>query len=103
MIVSILTSLTGRRALGWIVDVASLGGAIGFGYTSLASWKYSLGENRKDVAVLGILGFAFSVAFAILLLVPLPGISSSLSIESYIFFIIWAIMGACFYKLGIRS
>ena len=98
MIVSILTSLLGRRALGWAVDVASIGGAIGFGYTSLASWKYSLSEDRKDVAILGMMGFIFSVIFAFLLLVPLPGVSTALlSKESYLILVIWIIMGIIFY------
>ena len=98
MIFSILTSLLGRRALGWAVDVASIGGAIGFGYTSLASWKYSLSEDRKDVAILGMMGFIFSVIFAFLLLVPLPGVSTALlSKESYLILVIWIIMGIIFY------
>ena len=98
MIVSILTSLLGRRALGWAVDVASIGGAIGFAYTSLASWKYSLSEDRKDVAILGMMGFIFSVIFAFLLLVPLPGVSTALlSKESYLILVIWIIMGIIFY------
>ena len=102
MIFSILTSLLGRRALGWAVDVASIGGAIGFGYTSLASYKYALTENRKDVAILGIIGFIFSVMFAFLLLVPLPGISTNLlSKESYLILVIWIIMGVIFYYLGV--
>jgi len=103
MIVSLLTLFMGRKALGWTVDMASIGGAIGFGYTSIASWKYSREENRKDVAIFGALGFVFSILFAVLLLVPLPGISSSLSIESYMLLIIWIVMGAFFYQVGIKK
>ena len=103
MIFSILTSLLGRHALGWAVDIASIGGAIGFAYTSLAAYKYSLAEHRKDVAVLGMMGFIFSVIFAILLLVPIPGISTNaLSIESYLILAVWIIMGVIFYYLGVN-
>ena len=103
MIASILTLFFGRRALGWIVDIASLGGAIGLGYTSLASWKYSRQENRKDVAILGMTGFIFSVIFAFLLLVPLPGVTTDLlSKESYLILIIWIIMGIIFYRLNVN-
>lgn len=103
MIVSIFTLLTGRDAIGLTVDVASLGGAVGFGYTSLAAYKYSREENRRDVAFLGMLGFIFSVIFAVLLLVPIPGISSSLSTESYLILIIWIAMGGFFYQVGIKK
>ena len=97
MVISILTSLLGRHALGWTVDMASLGGAIGFGYTSLASYKYSLTENRKDVAFLGAMGFVISVIFALLLLVPIPVLNNSLAKESYILLVIWLAIGGVFY------
>ena len=103
MIVSIFTLFLGRRALGWLVDIASLGGAIGLGYTSLASWKYSREENRKDVAILGMMGFIFSTIFALLLLVPLPGITTELlSKESYLILVIWIVMGIIFYCLNVN-
>ena len=100
---SILTSLLGRHALGWAVDIASIGGAIGFAYTSLAAYKYSLAEHRKDVAILGMIGFIFSVIFALLLLVPLPGISTNaLSIQSYLILAFWIILGVIFYYLSVN-
>ena len=103
MVFSILISLLGRRALGWAVDVASIGGAIGFAYTSLAAFKYSLAENRKDVAVFGMMGFIFSVMFAVLLLVPIPGMFTALlSMESYLILIFWIIMGVIFYYLSVN-
>ncbi|MBR2208388.1 MAG: APC family permease, partial [Synergistaceae bacterium] len=99
--VSILVSLLGRNTVGWTVDMASLGGAIGFGYTSLAAYKYSINENRKDVSILSGLGFFFSVIFALLLLVPLPGLQSSLAREPYIMLLIWIFMGVTFYWVSI--
>ena len=97
MVVSIFVLLLGRRAIGWLVDMSSIGGAIGLGYTALAAWKYSRTDDRKDIAILGILGFIFSFIFALFLLVPLPGISNSLSKESYLMLFIWIIMGVIFY------
>ena len=103
MVVSILTSLLGRHALGWTVDISSLGGAIGYGYTSLASHKYSLAENRKDVAFLSAMGFVISVVISVLLLVPIPGLNNSLAKESYILLIIWFAIGVALYFLEIRK
>ena len=83
MIFSMAIALLGH-VIGWTVDMASIGGAVGYGYTSLAACKFSMQEKRKDVAIFGMFGFAFSVIFAILLLVPIPGLDSSLSMPSYI-------------------
>ena len=97
MAVSILAPFAGRNALGWTVDMSSIGGAIGFGYTSLAAFKYSWLEKRKDIAIFGMLGFIFSVIFALLLLIPVPGLDSSLSKASYILLIVWIFIGAVFF------
>ena len=97
MCVSILAPFAGRNALGWTVDMSSIGGAIGFGYTSLAAYKYSRLENRIDISIFGMLGFIFSVAFALLLLIPIPGLDSSLAKESYLLLIIWIVMGVIFF------
>ena len=53
-------------------------------------------EKNKFIMLIGGLGCFFSVVFAILLLVPIPQIDSSLSIESYIMLIIWLALGVIF-------
>ncbi len=93
MVVSISIVLLGRHVISWTVDMASIGGAIGYGYTSLAAYKFSRLENRKDVAIFGMLGFVLSVIFAVLLLVPIPGLDSSLSLPSYFMLIAWIVIG----------
>ena len=98
MVVSILAPFAGRNALGWTVDMSSIGGAIGFAYTSLAAYKYSLDEKRIDIAIFGLIGFIFSVIFALLLLIPIPGLDSSLARESYILLIVWIFMGVAFFS-----
>ena len=97
MIMAGLTSLLGRSVLGWVFDMASIGGAIGFAYTSISAFKYSFSEKRIDIAIFGIMGFIFSLGFAVLLLVPIPGLNVSLSRESYILLIVWLVIGAVFY------
>ncbi|MBQ3626023.1 MAG: amino acid permease [Synergistaceae bacterium] len=103
-IISMLSTLLGRSVLGWVVDMASLGAAIAYGYTSLAARKFSLNafhsglSNDKSGIFLGTLGFIFAVIFAFLLLAPVPGIASSLKLESYISLIIWSILGIAFFK-----
>ncbi len=102
MVIAMVAPFFGRTALGWIVDMSSLGAAIGYGYTSLAAIKYAKNEGRSGIVFTGILGAIMALVFCILLLVPIKMFGCSLGKESMICLIIWVIMGIIFY-LGTRS
>ena len=97
--VSGITCLFGRAVMGWVFDMASIGAAIGFAYTSISACKYARHENRKDITIFGALGFILSLGMAVLLLVPLPGLNVSLGHESYMLLIAWIIVGVIFYRI----
>ena len=96
--VSVIAPFMGRTVLGWIVDMASLGAAVGYGYTSLVAFKYAKENGDTAIKITGLLGFIFAVLFAILLLVPIPYFNISLGKESYFFLLIWTIMGYYFFR-----
>lgn len=96
--VSIIAPFMGRTVLGWIVDMASLGAAVGYAYTSLVAYKYAKENGDTLVKITGILGFASAILFAILLVVPIPYFNISLGRESYFFLLMWTIMGYYFYR-----
>ena len=95
--VSSIAPFMGRTVLGWIVDMASLGAAVGYAYTSLVAYKYAKDNDSTPIKITGILGFAFAILFAILLLIPIPYFNISLGKESYFFLLVWTIMGYYFY------
>ena len=97
---SLFAPFFGRTALGWIVDMSSIGAAIGYGYTSAAAFKYALQEKRTSVMICGLLGIVLSCIFAILLLIPIPGLNTCLGKESYICLVIWCILGIIFYAIA---
>ena len=97
VIVAGVTSLFGRPVLGWVFDMASIGGAIGFTYTCMSACKYAWRERRKDIIVLGVMGSVLSLSMALLLLVPIPGLHVSLSKESYFLLLVWTTLGVIFY------
>ncbi|MBQ7220342.1 MAG: APC family permease [Synergistaceae bacterium] len=97
--VSGITCLFGRAVMGWVFDMASLGAAIGFAYTSISACKYASSEKRPDIMIFGGLGFVLSLGMALLLLVPIPNLNVSLGNESYILLIVWIILGAIFYQM----
>ena len=96
--VSVIAPFMGRTVLGWIVDMASLGAAVGYGYTSLVAFKYAKENGDTAIKITGLLGFIFAVLFAILLLVPIPYFNISLGKESYFFLLIWTVMGYYFFR-----
>ncbi len=102
MMVSLIAPFLGRTALLWIVDMSSLGAAIGYGYTSLAAVKYAWREKNKGIVFTGILGTLMSLVFCVLLLVPIPMFDCSLSMESYISLAVWVVLGLVFYIVSKR-
>lgn len=97
MAISVIAPFFGRTALGWIVDMSSLGAAIGYGYTSAAAFVYARKQGDHGIMATGIIGIIFALLFMILLLVPIPMFHSSLGKESYICLIIWIVLGLVFY------
>ena len=97
MLVSMIAPFMGRTVLSWAVDMSSIGGAIGFGYTSLAARKYARKEGRRDIVIFGTLGFCFSVFFALMLLVPIPALGCSIGRESWLCLSLWSLTGLIFF------
>lgn len=104
MIFCILISLSGpilgREALGWFVDMSAIGASIGYFFTcaaSLVTMKRD-GDGTGLLKVMACLGVAFSVAFVILQLVPIPGLSGvHFGRESYMLLVVWILIGAGFF------
>ncbi len=100
LIIALVAPFFGRTALGWIVDMSSIGAAIGYGYTSLAAYKFAKKEKNTGIMATGIVGGIMALAFIVLLLVPIPIFNCSLGKESYICLVIWIVMGGAFYLLS---
>ena len=104
MIFCILVSLSGpilgREALGWFVDMSAIGASIGFFFTS-ASTLVTIKRDKDGtpfLKVMATLGALFSLAFMVLQLIPIPGLSGvHFGKESYIMLVVWIVLGAVFY------
>lgn len=98
MVISLTAPWFGREVLGWIVDMSSIGAAIGYGYTCMSAYK-TLKANPQDkkpvLRVLSVIGGIVSVVFVLLLIVP--GMPSYLALESRICLVIWIVLGIVFY------
>lgn len=95
--VSAIAPFFGRTVLGWLVDMSALGAAVAYAYASLVTWRHARCEYKTAYQLTGALGFAFSLVFVILLLVPIPGLHASLGVESYVCLVLWIVVGAIFF------
>ena len=101
--ISVIAPFFGRTVLGWVVDMSSIGAAIGFAYTSAATLKSAARERRTGMMISGLIGTICSAVFIVLLLVPIPGISCTLIREEYIALAVWIVIGFIFYMLSAKK
>ena len=102
LLVSAFIPFLGRTAIGWIVDVTTLGATIIYALISHAVYLSAKKEDRKAEKVTGILGFALMTVFALLLLIPglLP--FHAMETESYVLFIVWSVLGLAYFRYLVR-
>ena len=100
IIVSLSGPILGREALGWFVDMSAIGASIGYFFTC-ASALVTIqrdGDGASFLKGMSITGVVFSIAFMILQLIPIPGLSGvHFGRESYFMLIVWVVLGAVFY------
>lgn len=104
MVISLFAPWFGREVLGWIVDMSSIGAAIGYFYTCLATYR-TLKDNPQDkkpgLMVCAILGAVFSLCFVALLIIP--GMPTYLVPQARICLLVWILLGVIFYFWSKRS
>lgn len=101
VIVSLSGPVLGREALGWFVDMCAIGASIGYFFTC-ASTLVTLrrdGDGTPFLKAMATIGVGFSLAFIVLQLVPIPGLSGvHFGKESYLLLVVWVVLGALFYR-----
>ena len=100
ILVSLSGPILGREALGWFVDMSAIGASIGYFFTCASTLKTEKrdGDGSAFLRAMAITGIGFSLAFMILQLIPIPGLSGvHFGKESYIMLVIWVLIGLIFY------
>ena len=100
VLISLSGPIPGREALGWFVDMSAIGASIGYFFTC-ASTLITARKHRDGTTFLkgmAWIGVIFSLAFMVLQLIPIPGLSGvHFGKESYIMLVIWVLIGLVFY------
>ena len=100
LIISLSGPILGREALGWFVDMCAIGASVGYFFTCSSSLVTMKRDNDGSLflKIMATTGVIFSLAFVVLQLVPIPGLSGvHFGKESYIMLVIWIVLGVVFY------
>ena len=98
VIVSLIIPFLGRTAVGWIVDVTTLGATIIYGFVSGSAFIKARKEGRVVETVTGLLGVIVMIVFVVMLLLPNFLYTGAMATESYFLFAVWAVIGIIFFR-----
>ena len=96
--VSCLVPLVGRTAVGWILDVTTIGASIAYGYVSFCTFVVARREGRRFVMASGAAGVAVSVAFLVYFMVPNFWVVDAMAAESYFMLSAWCVVGIVVFR-----
>ncbi len=88
----------GRNVLGWVIDMCSVGTAVGFFFTCASAYKLvkkDKEEKKGFSPILAILGCVISASVVLLLVVPIS--PARMSVQSHIALFIWVVLGVFFW------
>lgn len=95
LVLALVAPWFGREVLGWIVDMTSVGAAVGFLYTCASAVVLSWRKRDYGYTVAAVVGALVSFVFVLLLVVP--GMPGFLYEEAFICLGIWILVGIIFY------
>lgn len=93
ILVSLPIPFLGRSAIGWVVDINTIGITIAYIYTSAAAFKEAIKAKSTAVKITGLIGIVISSFFLVYFLFPIEWSVSQLSTESYFMLLIWILIG----------
>lgn len=88
----------GRTAIGWIVDVTTIGATIIYALVSASARKLAKARNDRAELWTGGIGLVLMVFYLLYLLLPNLVSEGSMARESYFLFIIWTVLGFLYFR-----
>ncbi|MBQ9358961.1 MAG: hypothetical protein IJT95_05405, partial [Abditibacteriota bacterium] len=96
---SLLIPFVGRTAIGWIVDVTTVGATLVYGFVSACALRQArLQEDRTEILT-GAAGLAAMIGFGLYLLLPNLFAAGSLETETFFLFVLWAVSGFIYFRI----
>ncbi len=96
---SALIPFLGRTAIGWVLDVTTLGATVVYGLVSHGVYLQARSENRRLEQATGLAGLILMIIVLVLLLVPGLLTFHAMQTESYALFIAWSLLGLLYFSV----
>ncbi len=97
-IISMIIPFFGRTAIGWIVDVTTIGATIVYIYVSICAVVVGKREKKFSALLIGVIGTLITMIFAVSYLLPHIRSQSELAAESYMILILWSLIGMIVFR-----
>ena len=98
LLLSVPVPFLGRTAIGWIIDVNTIGASIAYAYASVSAFVLARKRRNPVMQAAGIAGTAFSLFFFLYFLIPNFFSVGALSTESYLILVTWSLLGFLFFR-----
>ena len=100
--ISLVIPFFGRTAIGWIVDVTTIGASIIYAYVSIETFIIGRRENDFKAKAAGIVGALFAAAFFVFYLLPINSFSH-LSGQDYLILAVWCVLGMIVFRIILQK
>ena len=100
-LISLLMPFVGRTAIGWIVDVTTIGTIMVYIFVSAVAFKDSRIEYDSMEKVTGIAGVISMLLLTFFTMFPKLAGGAMMAKESYFLFTVWGVLGFIFFRLVI--
>jgi len=95
---SILIPLLGRTAIGWIVDVTTIGATLIYGFVAASAFWAGKKCGDKADCVSGLVGLVLMIGIELSLMLPNLLSEGTMEKETYFLFTVWAILGFIYFR-----
>ncbi len=102
MLLSLPVPFLGRTAIGWIVDVTTIGATLIYFLVSASAVKIADIRNDKTERITGRAGAVFMLLFGAYLLIPNFFTAGSIEKETFFLFVVWGILGFIFFRIILK-
>ena len=102
VVMSCVMPFVGRTAIGWIVDVTTIGAVMLYSLVSACAFKMAKDMGDTTEKYTGLAGVVVMVAVGAWFLIPNLVTKGSMATETYLLFIVWSVLGFLFFRYILR-
>lgn len=100
--ISIIVPFVGRTAIGWIVDVTTIGATVVYGFVSAGALKLASLRGDTTERTTGLVGLVLMIFFGLYIVIPNLFSDGTMAAETFFLFTIWGVLGFIVFRLVLK-